>query len=129
VRNIIDGLGPCVAISGRSLAGVNVALDAGQGAQPMEIGPSLQANRVSTVLLRSPVADWDRRGPRFQSLPGAPGGDPLGRNLVYELNAPAFGVYWKMWGNELPQADSPELSATLKRHPWIAPNRGEYLVP
>jgi hypothetical protein len=51
-------------------------------------------------------------------------------NLVYELNGqPAFEVYWKMWGDELPQADSPELSATLKRHPLGLPQiGGEYLV-
>jgi hypothetical protein len=130
VGNIMDGLGPQCPLAGAVSAGVNVALDAGQETQPMEIGPSLQVNTVSTALLRSPVPIGIGVGHGFK-----PAGRPLvvtrsASNLVYELNGqPAFEVYWKMWGDELPQADSPELSATLKRHPLGLPQiGGEYLV-
>jgi hypothetical protein len=130
VRNIVDGLGPLCPLVGAVSAGANVALDAGQGTQPMEIGPSLQANAVNTASLHSPVPIGVGVGHGFK---------PVGRplvvtrsvgNLVYELNGqPAFEVYWKMMGSELPQVDSPELIATLKRHPLGLPQiGGEYLV-
>jgi len=130
VRNIVDGLGPIYPLVGGVSAGANVALDAGQGAQAVEIGRSLQSNTVSAVLLRSPVPIGVGVGHGFK-----PAGRPLvatrsAGNLVYELNGqPAFEAYWKIWGDELPQADSPELSATLKGHPLGLPQiGGEYLV-
>jgi hypothetical protein len=129
VRNIADGLGP-LPLAGAVSTGVNIALDAGQGAQPMEIGPSLQANAVSAILLCSPAPI---------GIGVAHGFKPVGRplvvtrsvgNLVYELNGqPAFEVYRKMCGNERLQADSPDLSTALARHPLGSPQiRGEYLV-
>jgi hypothetical protein len=130
VRNIVDGLGPICPLAGAVSAGVNVALDAGQGAPAIEIGPSLQSNALSAVLLRSPVPIGVGVSHGFK-----PTGRPLvvtrsAGNLVYELNGqPAFELYWKMCGDGLPQADSPELSATLKRHPLGLPQiGGEYLV-
>ncbi len=130
VRNIIDGLGPLCPLAGAVSAGANIALDAGQGAQPVDIGPSLQANTVSTVLLRSPVPIGVGVGHGFK-----PAARPLvvtrsAGNVVYELNGqPAFEVYWKMRGDELPQVDSPEPTATLKKHPLGLPQiGGEYLI-
>jgi hypothetical protein len=130
VGSIIDGLGPMCPLVGAVSAGANVALDAVQAAQSTEIGPLLQSNIVSAVLLRSPVPIGVGVGHGFK-----PAGRPLvvtrsAGNLVYELNGqPAFEVYWKMWGDELPKADSPELSATLKQHPLGLPQiGGEYLV-
>jgi len=130
VESIIGGLGPVCPLAGAVSAGVNIALDAGQGVQPKEIGPSLQANAVSTVLLRSPVPIGIGVAHGFK-----PTGRPLvvtrsAGKVVYELNGqPAFEVYRKMCGDELPQADSPELTATLNRHPLGLPQiGGEYLV-
>jgi hypothetical protein len=130
VRNIIDGLGPLCPLAGGVSTGANVALDADQGAQPREIGRSLQANAVSAVLLHSPAPI---------GIGVAHGFKPVGRplvvtrsagNLVYELNGqPAFEVYRKMCGDERLQADSPDLSAALARHPLGLPQiRGEYLI-
>jgi hypothetical protein len=130
VSNIVDGLGPLCPLAGAVSTGVNIALDAGQETQPTEIGPSLQANAVSAALLRSPVPIGIGVGHGFK-----PTGRPLVvtrsvGNLVYELNGqPAFEVYKKMCGNERLQADSPDLSAALARHPLGSPQiRGEYLV-
>ena len=130
VRNIVDGLGPLYSLTGGVSAGVNVALDAGQEAQPMEIGPSLQANTVSTALLRSPAPIGIGVSHGYK-----PAGRPLvvtraAGNLVYELNGqPAFEVYWKAWGDKPPQIDNPESFAAVRRHPLGLPQiRGEYPV-
>ena len=130
VRNIVDGLGPICPLVGAVSVGANVALDADQGAQSIEIGPSLQSNTVSTALLRSSLPIEVGVGHGFR-----PTGRPLAvtrsaGNVLYELNGqPASEVYGKIWGGELPQAGNLELSATLKRHPLGLPQiGGEYLV-
>ncbi len=130
VGNIIDRLGPLCPLVGGVSAGVSVALDVDQGTQPMEIGPSLQTNTVSTALLRSraPIGIGVSHGYK-------PAGRPLvatraAGNVVYELNGqPAFEVYWKAWGDKPPQIDNPESLAAVRRHPLGLPQiRGEYPV-